>query len=200
MRKPHAGIKRLKRSTSGLPVPWVVRWSGEARFVVREDEIQPGWLALCHARDDRSGDPQFASLHMARQREAAVRRLCAVCGDPICGPRWNVMLSGDPPSRHRDPGTCAACLAFALRVCPGILRHRSAWMGGVEVLEIEEAQVSFDLLCAVDIEQCPDLRVTVSVEERSKLKYRSALGLALVVPVKFNVMTVDDFLKRYNRR
>lgn len=177
-------------------MPWITRWSGEASFVVREDAIRSGWLALCEARDDRSGDPQFKAIHMTRQREAAVRCLCSVCGDPIRGSRWNVMLSGDPPSRHRDPGTCAACLAFALRVCPGILWHRSRQMGGVEVLEIEEAQVSFDLLCAADIEQCSDLRVTVSIEERSKLKCRSAIGLALVVPVKFNVMAVNDFLKR----
>jgi hypothetical protein len=162
---------------------------------VRDDE-RPGYLALYQARDDRSGTPEFKSFHMTRQRRAATQRLCSVCGDPIQGPRWSVMLADDPPVRHRDPGTCAMCLAFALRVCPAIVRHRRT--DHVEVLKIEEDHVSFDILCAADIEQCSDLSVHVSHDERLKITYRSAIGLALVSLVKFDVMTVGDFLKRSN--
>ena len=88
------------------------------------------------------------------------------------------------------------CLAFALRVCPAIVRYRRE--DHVEVLRIDEDRVSFDLLCAADIDQSHDLKTHTSREERLKIKYRSAIGLALVSLVKFDVMTVDDFLRRSN--
>lgn len=179
-------------------MPWVARWSGEAEIVVRDDDERPGYLALCQSRDDRSGVPEFKSFHMTRQRRAATQRLCSVCGDPIEGPRWSAILAGYPPLKHQDPGCCAACLAFALRVCPAIVRYRHN--DHVEVLRIDEDRVSFDLLCAADIDQSHDLKIHTSFDERLKITYRSAIGLALVSLVKFEAMTVNEFLRLRTRR
>jgi hypothetical protein len=128
-----------------------VRWTGEAggeagpflvwrdRRLGYDDEV-PGdrRLGVLWNRDriGRNGEPQFAQLHSARQRQAMTRYLCQVCGETavrddgrvswLVPPKewmaWQIprnLVAADVELQWvSNPPTCAACIPVALRYCP----------------------------------------------------------------------------------
>ncbi|RKN43027.1 hypothetical protein [Streptomyces hoynatensis] len=132
----------------GLPVPYVVRWSGEVVVTDRDLIVRADGRGLGY-RDERPGDrdrhgvlwarlteepgggqPEFRCMHPARQRRAMLERLCQVCGGPADrnGKGWLFVL-GRPGREDGVPGwpegalctkppVCEPCAGVAVAHCP----------------------------------------------------------------------------------
>ncbi|WP_051764682.1 hypothetical protein [Saccharothrix syringae] len=128
-------------------VPYIAMWSEEA---VREPQLveRRGGAGIAYAdeilgdRDSRGvlwdratvasgrGKPQFAKIHVHRQRRAMRKLLCQVCGRPAHGDDRGVLWllrnrTGDwrgwPEGMLvSEPPVCESCLALATRVCPAL--------------------------------------------------------------------------------
>ncbi|MFC6093376.1 hypothetical protein [Saccharothrix lopnurensis] len=131
-------------------VPYVAMWSEE---VVEEPRLveHPSGAGIAYAdeilgdRDSRGvlwdraaiapghGKPQFAKIHVHRQRRAMRKLLCQVCGQPADEDEDGVLwLLPDRTGRWAgwpeemlvsEPPVCAPCLALATRVCPALRKE-----------------------------------------------------------------------------
>lgn len=120
-------IAALPRTKSGLPVPYVAQWEGEERLRVAFDPHVRAEALFSSPRRD-GGDATLGLMEVSRQREVVSRGLCQVCRARL-DPRDRFVAGLFEPTRDRgqlirEPWCCTACLAFALRVCPGLLRAR----------------------------------------------------------------------------
>ena len=146
----------LPRSAGGLPVPYVARWVGEEALRIRPCRFARGQFAL-FARESWVGrsPPLFGWMDPRRQREVVRLGRCQVCRVMLPrlggrGVRWLVdflvaPIVGRPETFVSfEPWTCAECLRYALRVCPGMLRASCpGWPVGalVDVLAVRDARV-----------------------------------------------------------
>ncbi|MFT7834567.1 hypothetical protein Q5530_00265 [Saccharothrix sp. BKS2] len=147
-------------------VPYVAMWSEE---VVEEPRLveHPSGAGIAYAdeilgdRDSRGvlwdraaiapgrGKPQFAKIHVHRQRRAMRKLLCQVCRQPADKDDRGVLwLLPDRTGRWAgwpegmlvsEPPVCEPCLALATRVCPAlrkeghlVIRAGSCPIDGVE--------------------------------------------------------------------
>lgn len=139
---------RTPISFEGKPVPWVVRWTGEAsetplQVAFEEDRLRLHYADGHENRDgdtdvlwqregiQRSGVPEFAQLSTYRQRAAMLNRRCQVCGDTIEGPiTWLLGGTADLPQLQytsdgdpttMSPPTCEPCVEYSREVCPHLV-------------------------------------------------------------------------------
>src|SRR4051794_17323570 len=96
----------------GLPVPWVARWTGEAKKLVYQVgvDIKTGEQTVRYPheissdRDERGmlwqrdvssigeGAAEFGQVHTKRQRRSVMEGICQVCGERgLDQPRMTVM-------------------------------------------------------------------------------------------------------------
>ncbi|GAA1298671.1 hypothetical protein [Saccharothrix xinjiangensis] len=110
---------RAKRDSTG-GYPRVLRAELDGRAVLWDRAtIAPG-----------RGKPQFARIHVHRQRRAMRKLLCQVCGHPADRDEGGVLWllpdrTGRPPGWPEgilvsEPPVCAPCLTLAIRTCPAL--------------------------------------------------------------------------------
>ncbi|RKN40124.1 hypothetical protein [Streptomyces hoynatensis] len=131
-----------------LPVPYVARWSGESVVTQEALRVRPDGRGLAY-RDESAGDrdrrgvlwarlleepgsgqPDFRTMHPARQRRAMLERLCQVCGGQAdrTGRGWLFVLRRPTPAGDRPdwpegllstkPPVCGPCAHLAAEHCP----------------------------------------------------------------------------------
>ncbi|WP_147449234.1 hypothetical protein [Actinomadura pelletieri] len=127
----------------GLPVPWVVRWTGEKV----DPSLRLGWQEgrLAYRRElptdrrfgalwyrnrtGRSGEPEFAEIHTGRQLACMTSGICQVCGGNAAetdgriawllpGDEWPLLTNPTEPNLVPTPPTCRACWSLAASSCP----------------------------------------------------------------------------------
>ncbi len=137
-------LAHLRRDRRGLPVPLINNWGPHddpARYAVRPDPSIGGRAAIWYD-DDPAGEeePDFAHQSLQRQRRIIAESLCQVCGRHLDGRRELRLLpiSSEIGSEAVDvervgqmlvfsePWLCRDCALFAQRVCPALIRRRSA--------------------------------------------------------------------------
>ncbi len=125
------------RDGRGRPVPWINVWSAEmpeARWTVEWDgHVQSRGLFTAGGRGE--GTPDFTRQAPQRQRASMAARLCQVCG-MAAGESAVLVMSGRISAREvevdglgprvvlTEPWLCEPCGAFAVAVCPGLIRRR----------------------------------------------------------------------------
>ncbi len=73
----------------GVNVPWSAAWSGETAFTTRPSRLFPGMIELSQIERAGVGEPNFAAVHVDRQRRGLADHLCHVCGQPTAPrDRW----------------------------------------------------------------------------------------------------------------
>ena len=75
-------ITRLQRWRIGETVAWSTAWSEETRFALRPSLDFPGMMEVSQIDRQGIGEPNFAALHVDRQRRGLVDFRCHVCGKP----------------------------------------------------------------------------------------------------------------------
>ncbi|WP_194913243.1 hypothetical protein [Catenulispora rubra] len=138
----------------GLTVPYIAAWSSEDSPITGDPDLRLREHVVTGARhvayaderpEDRAygvlwgrmpnspgiGQPRFASLHTARQREVMARGGCQVCGG--AGEVWMVpatvwadyldVRGEGAPYDTSDPPICRACIPLAARQCPNLRQH-----------------------------------------------------------------------------
>ncbi|RKN37800.1 hypothetical protein [Streptomyces hoynatensis] len=131
-----------------LPVPYVVKWSGEDVTAGGALTLRPGGEGLAY-REERAGDrdrhgvlwarvgeapgsgrPDFRVMHPARQRQCMGERRCQVCGGPADrnGKGWLFALRRPEPGEEAagwpegllcmKPPVCEPCAHLAVQHCP----------------------------------------------------------------------------------
>ena len=129
-------LTHLRTDDRGRPVPYINRWGPERveHLSIRHDPLvgMPGIFL----DDAGETEPDFFHQNMGRQRECMARGLCQVCGRPVPWSQRHLVLSsmsvdsidlhGQAATVVTEPWLDARCAAFALRVCPGLIRRSSA--------------------------------------------------------------------------
>src|ERR1019366_6743856 len=64
----------------GETVAWSTAWSRETAFALRPSVIFPGMTEVSQIDRQGMGDPNFAAVHVDRQRRGLADHLCHVCG------------------------------------------------------------------------------------------------------------------------
>lgn len=131
-------LSHLRTDRRGLPVPFVNRWGVEehlGHMTIRHDP-HVGRLGFFYddLGPDGPDEPDFTSQNIGRQREAMARGLCQVCGREVPWSRRNIVLSELSVERIDlagvqvpvviEPWLDDRCAAFALHVCPALIRRR----------------------------------------------------------------------------
>jgi hypothetical protein len=111
----------------GKNIPWVVPWSEEEAFAVRESPIFPGLLELTQAERPGVGQPAPAGMNIMRQRLGVIEHRCHVCGEvtpandrflfPVVTGAFLKIPGGARYVSHLPP-THTACADLAQRLCP----------------------------------------------------------------------------------
>lgn len=145
-----AHLEHLRTDRRGLPVPYINRWGPERPETLSiAVDHHVGDLAVFQ---DDSGEtvPDFTAQNMQRQRETMYRGLCQVCARPVPWPRFLVLgdlsattisVGGRTRTAITEPWLCAACLVFALKTCPALIRRRRD--EDLIPVSVEEHQVQF---------------------------------------------------------
>ena len=112
--------------------PWSVAWTGETKFSLRPSADFPGKVELDQNQAPGDGEPQFASVHVTRQRRAMIDLLCHVCGQPtVTGDRYLfpnaagglvTLHDGSELYGCNVPPVHLACALEAMQVCPHLSR------------------------------------------------------------------------------
>jgi hypothetical protein len=125
------------KPTAELPqslkdAPWSVSWSGENAFRLQPSTEFPGHAELDQRSDPGAGAPQFALIHVTRQRRGMIDLLCHVCGEPTAEGDRHVfsVASGGMVTLHDGteqwgcnvPPMHLACAQRALAECPHLSR------------------------------------------------------------------------------
>jgi hypothetical protein len=139
----------LSWGPNDLPVPYAVAWSGEVSTVGGALTVRPDgsglayrdetpqdrdrngmlWARIVHAPG--TGRPDYRAMHIHRQRQAMLHKLCQVCGGPAdrTSRGWLFLLAdtNPAPARRADwlegsvttkPPICLPCAELAIRHCP----------------------------------------------------------------------------------
>jgi hypothetical protein len=112
----------------GETVPWVAPWSGESEFELAPSSSFPGRMELMQISRPGVGAPVLDGMHVVRQREGLVRRLCHVCGRPTArNDRWlfptvtghfTPLSDGSLRYASHLPPAHLACARRAQQLCP----------------------------------------------------------------------------------
>lgn len=162
----------------GVPVPWTVSWSGEARvFLDRCPHARA--RAICQEVNRGSGKPKFGWPHSNRQREAIARGLCDLCGKTLKY-RTAVSLSQARPIAHAaNPGDILQvepllhreCAAESMRHCPSLKRQLSE--GFLRIRQVLKWQVQFAIYSEQGVfEACGERVKAISHAKVHLLKWR----------------------------
>lgn len=138
-------IAALPRSDGGLPVPFVAQWSSEEEMYLRREPLAEGKVAAFTKGSRGEGQPVFGVMDVERQRLCVMKCRCQVCGGSARerlladgqGLGQSTVYDGAPRRMLLEPWVCASCLAYALRVCPGLIRLRHG--ARLHVLQVERA-------------------------------------------------------------
>jgi len=116
----------------GETVPWSAAWSGETAFALTPSVDFPGMTEVCQIERPGVGEPQFAAVHVTRQRRGLAQNLCHVCGGATrAGERWMFpVASGGFVTLHDGtvgygcnvPPMHRACAFKAAAQCPHLDR------------------------------------------------------------------------------
>ncbi len=192
-------IAALPRTKGGIPITYTVAWSSETVPEARPDPLLAGIApegirALFHCGSQGEGSPKLAVSDVARTRRVVIAGLCQACGRKLPGrtkppwrqhPRWLCDLRNSGQEiriGYRtlplivDGWTCESCLAYALRVCPGLVTKAAA--GGDDRLRLLRVR---DAEFVATIEQVEGLADPV-------------VGWVKLAPTAFDVVTPDEFL------
>lgn len=127
----------------GYPVPIVNCWTEEAedwRWYMDVDRNLPpdcvSRYGIFTQGEPGVGDALLAKQCPQRQRKIMIRGLCQVCGVELKNRRYLAIstrstvhpievdeISGPKPATA-EPPLCKRCAAFAVKVCPGLIRRR----------------------------------------------------------------------------
>ena len=133
-----AGVRRLPRTSTGVPISYTVMWSSETEPIARFDPLLGAigckMLGLSYGGKQGDGYPLLSVSNPERQRRVAIGGLCQVCGNRLSGRhRWLADLrNGGQEIKIGlrwvplivDGWTCERCLRYSLRVCPGLTYRR----------------------------------------------------------------------------
>lgn len=134
----------------GMVVPWVAAWTSERRYKLKPDArisrtVRTPHLAVFTYGRPEVGEPELGLMHIPRQRDCVLEKLCQVCGRGIEGNpiafTWNNQLGfleGDMRMLCLEPWVCRPCAEYAMRICPAVSsadRHHY-----LEVYEVIRAQ------------------------------------------------------------
>lgn len=116
----------------GQTVPWSAAWSGETAFALQPSIDFPGMTEVCQIERPGAGEPQFAAVHVTRQRRGLAGHLCHVCGGQTAiDDRWMFpVASGGFVTLHDGtvgygcnvPPMHRACAGLAAAQCPHLSR------------------------------------------------------------------------------
>ena len=119
---PGAGLWRI-----GENLPWVVPWSGEARFGIARSSVFEGLLEATQAERPGEGTPMPSGMNIMRQRRGVVEFLCHVCGEktpvrdrylfPVATGAF-LKVKGRTRYVSHLPPTHRGCAERAQRLCP----------------------------------------------------------------------------------
>lgn len=112
--------------------PWSVSWSGENAFRLQPSTEFPGHAELDQRQDPGAGAPQFAMIHVTRQRRGMIDLLCHVCGEatapddrfvfPVASGGMVTLQDGTEQWGCNVPPMHLACCERALAECPHLSR------------------------------------------------------------------------------
>ncbi|MBW8812260.1 MAG: hypothetical protein JF588_02440 [Caulobacterales bacterium] len=119
-------------ATSLRDVPWTVSWSGEQAFRLQPSADFAGLVELDQKQAPGVGEPQFAAMHVRRQRRGMIDLVCHVCGTPT-PPRDRYVFpaaSGGLVTLHDGsqqyglnvPPMHRACAVRAANACPHLMK------------------------------------------------------------------------------
>jgi hypothetical protein len=105
-----------------------VAWTAEQAFRVQPSDDFPGLLELDQRQAPGEGEPNFAAVHVTRQRRGMIDLLCHICGRPTTpGDRWVfpvasggfvTMTDGSVGWGCNVPPVHGACAEIARSECP----------------------------------------------------------------------------------
>jgi ferredoxin len=119
----------------GDNVPWVVPWTGEGEFKLKQSTAFPDRFEVTQTEAQGQGAPVMGGMHLERQRAGVERWLCHVCGQPT--PRFDrwmfptvggtMVRVGNNEVRYANnlPPLHRACAEHAARACPHLSRSRA---------------------------------------------------------------------------
>ena len=82
-------VSHSPRWAIGETVAWSTAWSKETAFALRPSLDFPGMTEVSQIDRQGIGEPNFAAVHVDRQRRGLVDFRCHVCGKPVpAGDRW----------------------------------------------------------------------------------------------------------------
>ncbi|MFI8294086.1 hypothetical protein ACIGBL_33650 [Streptomyces sp. NPDC085614] len=135
-------------SWKGVPVPYIVPWTGEQDITPTvvprgfgigflDDDLNVqyrdtyGALWTQRALGRGRGEPLFQNVHPLRQRRAMLHMLCQVCGQPAEDDnRGTLFLIGARAAaqieRTAHPPLCPPCAQRAVSLCPHLIRNHLA--------------------------------------------------------------------------
>ncbi len=124
-------IRRLPRDVRGFPVPYVAETEEEQdSWTFQRDKHGVLYLTTVKPRA-RTRTPLLGEMNADRQRHAMSIPCCQVCAKDLRGDwrKEGVWLTTDLHMLEEgawltEPPCCWSCLAYALRVCPGIVSKR----------------------------------------------------------------------------
>jgi hypothetical protein len=116
----------------GETVAWSTAWSRETAFALRPSTDFPGMTEVSQIDRQGHGEPNFAAVHVDRQRRGLADHRCHVCGRPTPeDDRWMFpVASGDFVTLHDGrtgfgcnvPPLHRACADKAAILCPHLDR------------------------------------------------------------------------------
>ncbi len=189
-------VAALPRTPGGIPITYTVAWTSERDVELRPDPLlrmlgHGDALAIFAGGRPGDGTPKLAITETSRQRRAAILGLCQACGYPIPmptkrRPRWladlrkngqTIAIGGRMLPLIIDTWTCSECMAYALKVCPGLIRRRAE--SPLHLLAVR----GFRLIATLER---PD---SIPASELPG----GAIGLVKIAPTDFDVLAADDF-------
>ena len=192
-------VAALARTPRGYPVPYVAAWTSEARHTVRPLARwnRPALFALGRPGE---GDAVLGEMDMARQRECVALGRCQVCRTWLsrAGARWLAELyePTDDGPLIREPWACPSCLAYALRVCPGLvgIAHRRPAGAPLRVLRVTAWTVLATLTSLEGLRADGQLAPDVPVAPGA-----TAIGYFKLRPERWAPLALPDFLAEADR-
>lgn len=199
-------VAALPRTASGIPITYTVAWTSETVPEAREDPLlrgrcPTGTLALFHSGSQGEGSPKLAVSDVARVRRAVILGLCQACGRQVPGSatspsrigRWLCDLRNQGQEikiGYRrvplivDGWTCEPCLAYALRVCPGLVKKD--WQ--------------HDAPAALRVLRVHTWELIATLERVERLDVWPVVGWVKIAATGYTAFTPDSFLANLTHR